>query len=518
VYIFNIITKIIILTVCQYLLSSVALGGNNKTENLFLENEKTVDKKLRGGWSLWEPYQFYEFTHKGKILSGMDIRIAQALSRDVKIKIAYEEVPWSQHLDDIRDGKKDVALAATHTEDREKYAYFSTPYRLEEDSLFVRHNTNKDIRFNSITHLLERIKAQKFKLGVIEGSRYGNSQLNSFVDDSANNEVIFNFSNSVDALDALIENEIDGFIEDRMVGTSTISNHKVTRDIKEVSLGIKIPVHFMFSKKTVPIELVERFNQSIEEFSRSDKYEDIVRAYIYPVILLHTIDSEWFYVMGIIGTIAFSISGISIAARDNATLFGTLFFAMLPSMGGSVIRDLLASRQEIELFLTPIYMYYVILTTLIGFFTVKLLNYYRTKLNKTSNLNYFWDHLLLIGDSLGRASFVVTGVAVAVVEKLEPLMLWGAFFAFLTANGGGIVRDILRKKHYMVCIDKTINPEISIIWGIIFSIYLEINLHSIDPAHIESAVIFVVLGAFATRILTHYLKIPNLRFKDKKSS
>lgn len=28
------------------------------------------------------------------------------------------------------------------------------------------------------------------------------------------------------------------------------------------------------------------------------------------------------------------------------------------------------------------------------------------------------------------------------MAKIEPIELWGPFFAFLTANGGGIVRDI----------------------------------------------------------------------------
>ena len=86
------------------------------------------------------------------------------------------------------------------------------------------------------------------------------------------------------------------------------------------------------------------------------------------MLLLQTIDSQWFYLIGVIGTLAFAISGIAIAAKDNATLFGTFLFAMLPSAGGGIMRDILINRDEVGIFLTPSYMYYIIIVVLVGFF------------------------------------------------------------------------------------------------------------------------------------------------------
>ena len=116
----------------------------------------------------------------------------------------------------------------------------------------------------------------------------------------------------------------------------------------------------MFSKKTVSPGLVDKFNQEIKDFVGSYEYKNIIKSYLYPVLLLEIIDSEWFYFIGVIGTIAFAISGIAIAVKDNTTLFGTFLFAMVPSVGGIVMRDVLINREEMGLFLNPSYMYYIV--------------------------------------------------------------------------------------------------------------------------------------------------------------
>jgi len=112
--------------------------------------------------------------------------------------------------------------------------------------------------------------------------------------------------------------------------------------VKEVQLYIKTPIHLMFSKKTAPLELVDKFNQEaklrqIKKFSISDEFKSIAKTYLYPVMLLQTIDSHGLlrcYFIGAIGTMSFAfvpIAGIAIAAKDNTTLFGTFLFVILPS-------------------------------------------------------------------------------------------------------------------------------------------------------------------------------------------
>jgi polar amino acid transport system substrate-binding protein len=475
---------------------------------------ETVDKKnLLNGWYLWEPYQYNKISAGGYSLTGMDVQLVKSLSEKVGVTSEYEQVDWGQHQLDLKNGSRDIAAGATYTKARAEYVYFSEPYRYEENSLFVMRDSIKELDFKSVSEFLVQTRLQNFNLGVSEGFIYADTQINLFINDLTNRDIIKSYQNDVDALQALIKGEIDGFISDRVVGAAAILNNKATSKVREIQLHVKTPIHIMFSKKSVPLDVVDKYNQAIKEFSGSDDYKNIVKTYLYPVMLLQTIDSKWFYFIGVVGTLAFAISGIAIAAKDNATLFGTFLFAMLPSVGGGIMRDVLINREEVGLFLTPSYMYYILIVVLVGFSTIRLLEYYNKNANEDNVIMKFWDNVLVLGDALGQAAFIVTGVSIAIMARIEPIELWGPFFAFLTANGGGILRDLLRKKHYIICLNGAINAEVSILWGLIFSLYLDINSHNPDPNGIRNAVIIVAIAAFTTRMVAYYFKIPNIKFR-----
>src|SRR5690606_7708475 len=135
-------------------------------------------------------------------------------------------------------------------------------------------------------------------------------------------------------------------------------------------------------KQSVSLELIDRFNQEIKQFVKTNEYKSIVKAYFYPVLLLKAIDSSWFYIVGLIGTIAFAISGVAIATRENSSLFATFLFAMLPSVAGSIMRDVVINRDSVAIILTPSYMYYIMFVVIIGFASIRLLDFYNKDFHK----------------------------------------------------------------------------------------------------------------------------------------
>ncbi|NRB10883.1 MAG: transporter substrate-binding domain-containing protein [Rickettsiaceae bacterium] len=473
-------------------------------------------KSLLSGWYLWEPYQYNKLELGGYKLTGMDVELVKNIADRVGISIKYEPVPWDQHQLDLKQGTRDIAAGATYTKFRAEFVHFSLHYRFEENSLFVMREQYKKLSFETITEFLAQVRLQNFNLGVTEGFIYADSQINLFINDEENSDIITVYENDLEALEGLLKGEIDGFMADRIVGAAAILQKGVNSKVQEILLNAKTPIHLMFSKKNVPLGLVERFNHEIKEFLDTDEYKDIVKTYLYPVMLIQTIDSQWFYIIGVIGTIAFAVSGIAIAAKDNVTLFTTFLFAMLPSVGGGIMRDVIINRNEVGIFLTPSYMYYILIVVLVGFFAIRLLEYYNTRASEDEVILKFWDNILIIGDSIGQAAFIVTGVTIAIMSRIEPIELWGPFFAFLTANGGGILRDLMRQKGKILCVSGTINAEVSVLWGLIFSIFLDINSHNPDPTNIQNTVIIVIVGAFLTRIFVHYFKIPNIKFRSKK--
>lgn len=481
------------------------------------EEEDTKDV-LIGGWYLLEPYQFSNITPSGNKVTGMDIDIAKAISGAVGVTIKLEEVSWKQHQLDLAKGTRDIAFGATYTAERAKFANFSVPYRFEENSLFVKKKSKKPLEFDDIPEFLAQIRLINYRIGVTSGFIYADQRINDFIDDNINSDIVFKAPNDAENLIALLKGDIDGFLADRIVGASLIISNKVEHKVIEQHLGIKTPIHFMFSKNTVPMEIVDKFNDSIKTFVMSSDYKETVKKYIYPVLLLETINAEWFFIVGVLGTISFAISGVAIAARENSTLFGTFIFAMLPSVGGGILRDIMINRGEVVgIFLTPFYMYCIIAVVVIGFWMVRLFNFYGKPDKDDEAMYKFWDNVLVFSDSLGQAAFIVTGVVVVVIEKISPLWLWGPFFAFMTANGGGIVRDLMRKDRVISCMSGEISAEISLIWGFLFGVFLEYSAHNPTPDKIKIAVVVVVAGAFLTRMVTHYLKVSNIHFRPKNN-
>jgi polar amino acid transport system substrate-binding protein len=478
-------------------------------------NVENISKdELIGGLYSWAPYQFIKPMESGNVISGMDIGVASAIADIVGARIKLQEVSWKQHQIDIEDGKRDIAFGATYTQERAKFAYFSLPYRFEDNSLFSKKDSDKQLEFNNVEEFLPAVRNQDYRLGVTEGYVYANSAINDFINDPKNKDIIFYSKDDLGNIDALLKGKIDGFLADRISCAALVIDKNLGDKLDEQRLNIKIPVHMMFSKKTVTPEIVEQFNIAIKEFVASDEYKAVVKKYLYPVLLLETVNANWFFIVGIIGTISFAISGLAIAARENTTLFGTFIFAMLPSVGGGMLRDIMINKGEIvDIFLHPIYMYCTIMVVLSGFLFVRLFNVYRKRTKSEEQIYRFWDNVLVISDSLGQAAFIVTGVVVVVIEHITPLWLWAPFFAFITANGGTIVRDMMRRDRVITCISGDISAEISLSWGFLFGLFLENSAYNPTPESIKFAVLFVITGAFLTQLFTHYFRIPNIRFR-----
>jgi polar amino acid transport system substrate-binding protein len=502
--------KILKAVILIFIIINTALASEyNQTTAPYQCSELTSKNTIVSGWYLWKPYQFN--TANPNKPMGMSIALVDAIVAKVGVGIKYEEVSWVQQQLDIKNGIRDLLLDGTYTDARAKFAYFSVPYRFEENSVFILKNSKTNFNFKNIDEYLAQTRLQNFRLGVINGFAYGDSKINEFINDKANDDIVFKYKDDAQALEALIREEIDGFIDDKIAGYSAILNKALHHRIQEIKLGISTPIHLMFSRKTVPPGLVDNFNQVIKNFIGTNEYKNIIKYYLYPTLLTQIISSQLFYIITVIGTIAFAIAGLALAVKENSTLFGTFLFAMLPSVGGNIMRDTVINNNAIGITLNPSYIYYIFVIVLIGFSTVRLLNYYNKETGQDNWIQKFWNNLFVICDALGQATFIIIGVSIVIMLQIEPVELWAPFFAFLTSNGGGILRDLLSKEKVINLVSGSINAEIAIIWGFIFSIVL--NLYIDDNSNtMNYMIVAIITGAFVTKLAAYYLNIPNLRF------
>ena len=185
----------------------------------------------------------------------------------------------------------------------------------------------------------------------------------------------------------------------------------------------------------------------------------------------------------IIGIICFALSGFLMAVHHKLDILGVFIASFLTALGGGMIRDALADR-------TP----YVFTTNLpvilvVGTVIMALL----FKLHKIADLE--GKTAFIISDAIGLVSFSITGSIVAIQNELN--FLGALILAFLTAVGGGTIRDILINRVPSILVSEFYATVALIIASIMF-ILEELQLRSLG------AMMIVFVFGVALRLLAYY--------------
>jgi polar amino acid transport system substrate-binding protein len=83
------------------------------------------------------------------------------------VELVLTDMAWEEHLAALAIGTADIAAGATYSAERDRYAYFSKPYRRETDVLVLRKGASSRYRFRGVEEMLDRFTALHFRLGVI---------------------------------------------------------------------------------------------------------------------------------------------------------------------------------------------------------------------------------------------------------------------------------------------------------------------------------------------------------------
>lgn len=476
-----------------------------------VEIPSSTAQTLSVGWYPWDPYQYLDEENIEDSLTGLDVQLIRTIAERAGRNLKFKELSWQDSLDSLQAGTLDILPGAAFDEGRAQYAYFSIPYRIEEDAFFIRSTDTKLFESGtSSKNFVNLLKTQHLRLGVMSGFVYTDPLINEFLADPANAAQIFPGNNDLDNVRKLLNHEIDVFIADRIAGATVIWRSKHDKEVTQLEIDIKTPIYYMFSKKSVLPETVAAFNQAIEEVHKNEQYQSIVSWYIYPILLFQALDSLWFRLIETTGIVAFALSGLIIAYRDKYTLLGAFILAFLPSIAGGLFRDIIFHRNPVGALQSPLYLGTVISTVLIGHFALRLNNLLKHPLYiNVKHMNW----ILATTEALGLASFTVIGVVIALLSKVQPLWLWGPFFSFVTIAGGTILRDLLSRREAAE-LGRDIYREVTIIWGLFLSLaltyYTPQNIH---PTAIIILVVITVTGAFLTRMLVYYYKVPNPHFR-----
>lgn len=372
---------------------------------------------------------------------------------------------------------------------------------------------------------LEEVKRHKPKIAISEGMVYASSEINDFINDSNNRKYFVVVSSLYEGMNLLLKKEVDGILDDRVSASAGIWRAKNTDKIEEVYLGIGTPIHFMFSKKAVSESFVKGFNEGLKKIRADGTYSRLNREYMFPILILQTIEKPWFFFLEAFAIMALVLSGLIIAYREKFNLYGTLMIAFV-SMSGGVLRDILVNRPKLGIILSPIYAISILIAVLMGISLVWMyqLLIYRdnskseTEVEHVSRLHRnakILDWLIESMDAFGLAAYTVTGVVIALASQLDPLWFWGPFMAVLTTTGGGIMRDIIRGKKDILTLKGDFYGEIAIIWGLILSLVFTWNDEIMSPESMFKWIILIVVGSLITRAMVKVYDFKGLPFNLK---
>lgn len=159
---------------------------------------------------------------------------------------------------------------------------------------------------------------------------------------------------------------------------------------------------------------------------------------------------DFTFLIEILGTISFAMSGSFAAMQKRFDPFGVLIIAFVTSVGGGTVRDLLLD--------VPVFWMHDILSVSLIFFTAVF-----TMIFKLIERNF--KVTLFIFDSLGLGLFTIIGVQKGLNADLHPVI--GVILGTITGCFGGIIRDILLNRIPLI-LRKEIYATASIIGGITY--------------------------------------------------
>ncbi|CUS48472.1 MAG: ABC-type uptake system substrate-binding component [Idiomarinaceae bacterium HL-53] len=253
---------------------AVLSGCPAQTPEMPAQQESVAARcQLTLGYDAWEPYQYKDIGHE---VRGVDIELAEAVLEHMNCDLEFVQATWLDLLRGLEIGEIDMLVGASKTPERERYAWFSTNYRDEQFVLFVREGELHRYReMNTVETFLN----EGYRLGVVNQYYYGDPVQTLTSTDAFSDQVRGAIISELN-MARLIDQDVDGVLEDELVGLSMIRRKGFAEYVtpSHIEVGAS-PVYAMFSKETVTEAQVEAFNAALVTIHNNGTYADILARY-----------------------------------------------------------------------------------------------------------------------------------------------------------------------------------------------------------------------------------------------
>ncbi|MFO7831531.1 MAG: TRIC cation channel family protein [Desulfuromonadaceae bacterium] len=447
---------------------------------------------LRSGWYDRAPYQTSIREGDKTRLTGLDIAIVQEIFAVNDQRVRLTQSNWSAMMHDLRHGNIDVVSGAYFYPQREEFAWYSKPYRSEHNAVYFHTSHPEAGSISSLPGLFAYLSNHPLRMAVLsDGSDfyYGHPDVQAFFDRPPSQLNMVETSGYSEAVPLLIEGDADMFIGNPVITDKMISSLGAMDRVIKVPLAFQdIPVHLLLSKQHFTSADVEQINNIIDEMQQQKRFRALHIEFILPAYLAITTNKTWFGFITILGIVSFCISGVLLARKERYNFFGALVLAILPAIGGGVLRDLLLGVNPVFVVDSPMYMQVAVAVVVGAFLCFKVYDTVHAHDNDMGEkigqlaqkrIGRLFGRLAMFFDAWAVATFTVIGVGVAVETGSSPLWLWGPAMGALTASGGVVLRDVVRADFNISMLKQDSYAEISIAGGLLYVfllMYLPLNI------------------------------------------
>ena len=196
------------------------------------------------------------------------------------------------------------------------------------------------------------------------------------------------------------------------------------------------------------------------------------------------------YILDLIGTFAFAISGAMHSARKQLDAFGIFITAFLTALGGGTIRDFLLGRSPVGWMQDINYIIVVFIAVIVSFIAYRQL----LKLSKT----------MFLFDAIGIGVFTIVGINIAMSYNINIVL--SITMGMVSACFGGILRDIFLTQIPLI-LRKEIYATACLLGGVLYVLLEQVNVAQ------EFNMIITILFIIMIRVtaVKYHLSLPKIK-------
>lgn len=205
----------------------------------------------------------YEYIDESGIYKGFNVDIMNALSIELGLDIELLPMEWSKALDSLERKEVDLIQGISKTKEREEKFLFTTPTVINSQAIFVRKETGIITGIEDLSGTQVALQEGDINYEAIGGIK---------------DVVVVPKTNQRQAIDALLNEEVDAFVGNKLTGTYYLQKLKNSHLVKIVGEPMKVteygPATYLGNET-----LVVMLNEGLANLKKNGTYDKIYKKW-----------------------------------------------------------------------------------------------------------------------------------------------------------------------------------------------------------------------------------------------